>query len=228
MTIKIGGCNAPDFVLGYDMNDLVSGYKNLLSSFKISDDTIDNLWYHLFVLYNESHRHYHNLSHIQAMMDNFNTIQDKIIHHDVLTFAIFYHDCIYHCQQQSVSNERQSADYFVDNFKNYLPNDLLQKVQIFILATQKHTLLSDDKDLAYFLDLDLLILGQDWEIYRLYCANIAKEYAHINPILYKIGRAKILRQFLKRPRIYYSEYFYQSYEKLARANIKREIKELLF
>lgn len=209
-------------------NDLAMIYKNLLSSVNINDDTIDNLWYNLFVLYNEPHRHYHNWSHIQAMMDNFNTIQDKIINHDVLKFAIFYHDCIYHCQKQNVSNERQSADYFVDNFKNYLPSELLQKVQIFILATQKHELLSDDKDLAYFLDLDLMILGQDWEIYRLYCANITKEYAHINPILYKIGRAKILRQFLKRESIYYSEYFYQSYEKLARANIKREIKALLF
>lgn len=189
---------------------------------------IESYWQKLVLLYDEPHRHYHNLSHILAMMDNFVKIQNNIHDKMAVILAIFYHDCIYYCQKQAVSNEIQSANYFVENFKNYLPNDLLQKVQIFILATQKHALLSDDKDLAYFLDLDLLILGQDWEIYRLYRANIAKEYAHINPILYKIGRAKILRQFLKRECIYYSEYFYQSYEKLARANIKREIKELLF
>lgn len=209
-------------------NDLAMIYKNLLSSFNINDDTIDNLWHNLFVLYNEPHRHYHNLSHIQAMINHFNAIQDKIINHNVLKFAIFYHDCIYHCQKQAVSNEIQSANYFVENFKAYLPSELLKKVQTFILATQKHELLSDDNDLAYFLDLDLLILGQDWQSYQDYCTNIAKEYAHINPILYKIGRAKILSQFLKRERIYYSEYFYQSYEKLARTNIKREIKALIF
>lgn len=210
------------------VNELAGIYKKLLSSFNIDDKTIDNLLHHLFVLYNEPHRHYHNLSHIQAMMDNFNTIQDKIINHDVLKFAIFYHDCIYHCQKQTVSNEIQSTKYFVDNFKNYLPSEVLSKVNTFILATQTHEWLSDDNDLAYFLDLDLMILGQDWESYQNYCTNIAKEYTHINPILYKIGRAKLLSQFLKRERIYCSEYFYQSYEKLARANIKREIKALIF
>lgn len=188
---------------------------------------IESYWQKLVLLYDEPHRHYHNLSHIVAMMDNFVKIQHNIHDKMAVILAIFYHDCIYHCQKQAVSNEIQSANYFMENFKVYLPSELLKKVQTFILATQKHELLSDDKELSYFLDLDLMILGQDWQSYQNYCDNIAKEYAHIHPLLYKIGRVKILRQFLKRERIYYSEYFYQSYEILARDNIKREIR-LLF
>ncbi len=85
-----------------------------------------------------------------------------------------------------------------------------------------------DDDLVYFLDLDLSILAKEDTIYQSYCHNIQKEYAHIHPLLYKIGRAKMLSQFLLKKRIFYSDHFYQRYEKLAKQNIRCELKTLVF
>lgn len=78
------------------------------------------------------------------------------------------------------------------------------------------------------MDLDLSILAKEKTIYQHYYQNIQKEYVHIHPLLYKLGRAKMLSQFLLKKRIFYSDYFYQRYEKLAKQNIRRELKTLVF
>lgn len=209
------------------MNPIKIQYQHLLSSFAINEQIIEQYWQELSDLYHESHRFYHNLSHIQAMIDKFLTIQTLIDDSSAVLFAIFYHDSIYHIPKQTETNEKLSADYFYQKFKHLLAPSLLDKVYTFILATERHQLLIDNKDLAYFLDLDLSILAESTITYQSYCQNIQQEYAHINPLVYKIGRAKILGQFLAKQRIFYSDFFYENSEKIARANLKNELKDLI-
>lgn len=207
------------------INALKTHYYQLLSLFAIDKQDIEQYWQALCCLYQQPHRFYHNLSHIDAMLDKFLDIQARIDDKSAVLFAIFYHDCIYHTPKKSQSNEQLSADYFYQHFHGLLPDDLVKKVCCFILATERHQLLLQDSDLAYFLDLDLSILAEDHTIYQHYCQNIQKEYAHIHPLLYKMGRAKMLSQFLLKKRIFYSDYFFR-HETTARNNLKNELKNL--
>ncbi|MBM9575794.1 hypothetical protein JWG45_01380 [Leptospira sp. 201903070] len=56
-----------------------------------------------------------------------------------------------------------------------------------ILATKGHPT-SEDLDTNIFLDADLSILGEEWDLYSGYCKNIRKEYSIYSDSDYKIGR----------------------------------------
>lgn len=78
-----------------------------------------------------------------------------------------------------------------------------------------------------FLDLDLAILGAASSEYDEYAAQIRKEYIiHYSWEDYRAGRKAVLRGFLTRQRLYFTDYFHRLYEIEARHNIQREIDSL--
>lgn len=203
-------------------------FATLLKQFDIDDKTIAQYWQNLANHYQEIHRYYHNLQHIQALLNYFDILSGQLLCSDAVLLACFYHDVIYHTKGKiQPSNEQQSADFFVAELAKYLPQDLVRKVVRLIISTQNHKLIDkSDIDDAYFLDMDLSILGQNPDIYQQYSANIQREYQHILPIFYRIGRKKVLKQFLTRERLYFTELFFQQFEQQARQNIHDEIKNL--
>ena len=95
-----------------------------------------------------------------------------------------------------------------------------------ILATQKHDAANLDDDGKLFLDLDLGILGAKPEVYKKYSQAIRKEYSFVPEDFYREKRREILRRFLHREFIYYTDEMRKLYEQPARVNIANEIKEL--
>ena len=77
-----------------------------------------------------------------------------------------------------------------------------------------------------FLDLDLAILGASSSEYDEYVAQIRKEYIYYSWEDYRAGRNAVLRGFLTRQRLYFTDYFHKLYEIEARQNIQREIDSL--
>ncbi|KAK7491934.1 hypothetical protein BaRGS_00016780, partial [Batillaria attramentaria] len=70
---------------------------------------------------------------------------------------------------------------------------LANRVERLITATIKHLpddQSSDDRDLAFFLDFDMAILGQSEQEYDLYAADIKAEYCHLEEEAFRTGRAK--------------------------------------
>lgn len=203
-------------------------FERLLQSFQIDNQTITHLWQNLVTHYQQPHRYYHNLNHIQALIKHFDSVKTELHQPDSVLLAIFYHDVIYQTQgKQVASNERQSADYFVSELGTLLPKNVVDRVVDLILATEKHKLTdTTDSDMAYFLDMDLSILGKSEPIYQHYCQQIRLEYQHVAKVLYNIGRKKALKRFLHRERLYFTERFFAQYEVQARQNITREIKTL--
>ena len=65
-----------------------------------------------------------------------------------------------------------------------------------------------------------------WESYHQYMKDIRKEYAIYPMILYKKGRKKVLKRFLERERIYFTDQFYVLSEIKARENLTRELETL--
>jgi len=76
------------------------------------------------------------------------------------------------------------------------------------------------------LDIDLSILGYSPEKYSQYKKNIRKEYSWVPENDYVSGRKKVLESFLKKQKIFQTEYFYSKYEQNARINIQEEIRAL--
>lgn len=136
--------------------------------------------------------------------------------------AVYFHDIVY--DTKAKDNEEQSAQHT----QNYLtrlgiPEDAASYVLTLIRATAKHEVIENDTDSAIFLDADLAILGSSEEDYDKYAAKIRKEYSWVPEDQYRIGRKKVLQDFLKRPRIYFTELAGKELEQQARINIEREI-----
>ena len=205
-----------------------TAFAKLLQVYEIDHQTIADGWQNIVTHYQQPHRHYHTLHHIEALLEQFDGIKDQLKQPESVLLAIFYHDVIYQTQDKpAMSNERQSAAYFIAELGGFLPIDLQNRVVELIIATEKHELAdTNDSDMAYFLDMDLRILGQTDLVYQAYCQQIRLEYQHVAKVLYNFSRKKALKRFLDRKRLYFTERFSTQYEQQARQNIKSEIKTL--
>jgi predicted metal-dependent HD superfamily phosphohydrolase len=94
-----------------------------------------------------------------------------------------------------------------------------------ILAT-KHNAAPDSHDAALTVDIDLSILGASATRFDEYETQVRTEYAWVPEEAFREARAKILREFLARPRIYSTDFFYDRLEVSARANLQRSVARL--
>lgn len=185
------------------------------------------VWQNLAALYDEPHRAYHNLTHINALL----LLAENLEHHrrlpdaDAVRFAIWFHDAIYQPRRQD--NETLSADLAVSALidLNVAPA-LIDRVRAMICATQKHTSEGLDAAGQVFLDLDLAILGAPPETYQLYTQAIRAEYHWVPKFFYRRARKQILQGFLARPQLYFTPDLSATREGQARLNLAAEIASL--
>ena len=187
---------------------------------------LESIWDQIEANYTDKKRHYHGLSHLNYMIDlteeNSDFLQDK----DAVLFAVWFHDIVYKATKSD--NEEESAVIAIRTLQSIgVGTEKIKKVKDLILSTDGHKIITDtDEDNAYFLDFDLAILGQDWNIYETYIQNIRKEYSIYPDLLYKPGRKKVLSHFLDRERLYFTEKYQNLLEAKARENLKKELKLL--
>ena len=207
------------------INWLKSEWHNLTKNY--CDSTLEeSLWTDIESRYTTKNRHYHNLFHIFNMLKQLNETQTEIKDLDSLKFAIWYHDIIYKSTKKD--NEEKSALFALERLKkiNFEP-ERAQLTETLIVSTKKHNiLLTQNTDNAVLLDLDLSILGTDWNTYKKYISNIRQEYKVYPDFMYNPGRKKVLNHFLERENLYFTEHYKQQYEQQARENLSHEIKLL--
>ncbi|WP_052592352.1 hypothetical protein [Aureispira sp. CCB-QB1] len=176
----------------------------------------------LYDLYHEEHRHYHNLVHISNFLNLLDQYKAQIEAPLLFEVAIWYHDAIYTVKAKD--NERQSANLAQELFEIYLDVPSLEYVKELILSTEGHYPRIEKMDTYFFLDFDLSILAASTLTYKLYSEAIWQEYktAYVK-LLYKMGRKKVLKNFLAREKIYFSSVFFEKYEEMARKNLKLEL-----
>ncbi len=186
-------------------------------------EIVDRFWQDIVSSYLKKSRHYHNLSHIHDMLVEAKSIETSIVNFDDLRFAIWYHDVVYEATRND--NEKRSAVFAKKCLKSSnVEEKRLKNIEKLIVSTQKHQILvAKNDDNAYLLDLDLSILGTDWDTYEKYTQDIRKEYIIYPNFIYKKGRKKVLHHFLERETLFFSTYFKNRFETQARTNIKREI-----
>ncbi len=198
---------------------LQTTFAQLLEHYTSDKELIINLWKDLEKHHSEPHRHYHILKHLEHLLQELVLVKDNIGNWHTVLFTLFYHDAIY--DPLKSDNEEKSAGLTKRRLEKLVPAPALEACIQQILATKKH--LPADNDTNYFTDADLSILGQDWQQYQTYAANIRKEYDIYPDMLYKPGRRKVLKHFLAMERIYKTSYFYDKYEQAARMNLQKEL-----
>lgn len=188
-----------------------------------STEKLTQAWLRLLQHYQQSHRHYHNISHIHACLTWFDQVKAQLKNPLAVELAIWFHDVIYDVRKSD--NELQSGYYAVTALTNLgVSASLSQRVYELILLTQHPNKPDprsvDMQDQALLLDIDLSVLGQAHNVYQVYETAIRAEYQHVPSWLYKFARQRLLKSFLKQPVIYHSSYFQEKFESQARLNIQ--------
>ncbi|HKR62292.1 MAG TPA: metal-dependent phosphohydrolase [Thermoanaerobaculia bacterium] len=178
------------------------------------DEVAERWWREVEARYREKHRHYHTLAHIEQVLDVLPHADETVV------AAAWFHDVIY----DGNDNEERSALLAREALAELrFPADEIERVAAMILATKKHDASGLSATEQAFLDADLSILGTDPARYQAYVVGVRKEYAHVPDLLFRPARNRILRAFLERPRIYFTDPFFDAYEQRARANVEAEI-----
>jgi predicted metal-dependent HD superfamily phosphohydrolase len=179
--------------------------------------------------YTAPDRHYHSLTHIEALLNLAHQHQGTLADPDAVEAAIWFHDAVYDTLRHD--NEDKSADLAVDRLKGATTQERLDRIAEMIRATANHQLpdfLDPEaaRDCALFLDMDLAVLGAAKEDYDSYAAAVRREYSWVPEPLWIDGRRKVLERFLARPRIYASPELQASHEAAARHNLSHELANL--
>lgn len=199
---------------------LENKFKTLCQNFSKDKKYIQKLWLEIESQHLAPSRHYHTLRHLEQIYKEFEGLMLTAL----LEFSIFYHDIIYDTKRND--NEEQSALLAQRRLKSLnVPKELNEKIFQLIIETKSHKASCRENEL--FLDADLSILGSSPKEYQQYSQKVRKEYAIYDEVTYAKGRAKALKIFLEKEKIYESQYFYDKYEKQARDNILIEYNSLI-
>jgi predicted metal-dependent HD superfamily phosphohydrolase len=169
--------------------------------------------------YSEPHRAYHNATHIEDCLRQFDLARHLAERPDEVEAAIWFHDAVY--DPKASDNEEQSARWAIESLKaGSVAPEVLRRIAALILAT-KHHREPDGMDQSLLIDVDLSILGRPPEEFTAYDAAIRKEYSFVPDEQYRAGRTKLLERFLNRDAIYHTAFFRERYEDQARRNLER-------
>lgn len=209
--------------INLDIKSLNDRWIELLQPFG-DNDYIGNGFAELVGHYSESHRHYHNLHHVNGCLEALDEIGHLLSDPFSIEAAIWFHDVIY--DPKSSKNEARSAEYAKEFLSTTsVDSTTITKIIHLIYLTQ-HPSSPCTNDEKYLIDIDLSTLGAEETQYDRYEDWIRKEYAYIPSFLYKKGRRKLLTAFLDCEHIYRTPYFRECLEAKARANIHRALENL--
>lgn len=146
----------------------------------------------LLAMWNESHRHYHNLNHLNDLINQINENKSKFSEKDYekLMLAALFHDCVY--DPTSNVNEEKSAEFFESCAVDKKNKDIEEVKQI-ILDTKSHqptTQLSES-----FSKFDMSIVERDFNQLLDWETGIREEYKSFGEE-YKPGRLRFLESLL--------------------------------
>ena len=173
----------------------------------------------LVALYSEPHRHYHDLTHLDACLIAFDEHRELAARPGEVLAALLFHDAIYDPTRSD--NESRSAE-LARTVLEGASTESLDRIAHAIEATRTHDA-AGDPDVALVLDVDLSILGAEPETYDAFERAIRREYAHVPDALFASGRRAVLEGFARRDRIYVTRDFHDALDARARANLARAI-----
>lgn len=147
----------------------------------------------LLSMWNESHRAYHTLNHLNDLIDQINENKSYFSEKDYekLVITSLFHDCIY--DPTKSNNEEMSAEFF-ENCCIDKSNKDIQEIKQMIIDTKTHqptTKLSEA-----FSKYDMSIVERDFNQLLEWEKGISQEFSVYPKEQYKEGRLKFLESLL--------------------------------
>ncbi|NVO85628.1 HD domain-containing protein [Hymenobacter terrestris] len=183
----------------------------------------DTMYEQLVASYDGPGRHYHNLRHVQTLLNTVDEYAGMVEDRPVVELAVWFHDAVYN--YLSSENEARSAE-LARHFLTYstLGPERQARVVYLIECTARHAAVhAPAPDLDFFLDADLRVLGAEPAAYAEYARQIRQEYRLVPAVLYRRGRRKVLEQLLAGPALYRTPAFQSRFEAAARRNLRAEL-----
>lgn len=177
----------------------------------------------IMVRYCEPWRHYHTFTHIYDCLHNLDDVRGHTIFPILTEGAVWFHDVVYNSKMKD--NEFVSAEYAEACLVNMGVKDeyLIKNIPLFIKASTHTYKPAPLTEINLFLDIDLASLGYSLKTFQDNTRDIRKEYSWVPDDTFIQERTNILANFLKRPSIYYTDFFKKKYEAQARANLSEPI-----
>jgi predicted metal-dependent HD superfamily phosphohydrolase len=168
--------------------------------------------------YCEPHRRYHSLRHIAEMLWAGRDLDLD----DVQIAAIWFHDAIY--EIPGPDNEERSALLAEVRLPTlgWSAEDVAAVARI-VRDTATHDP-SDDRS-ALVIDLDLMSLAAEPDVFDRNTADIRAEYATVPDDVFEENQLRVLESFLQKERIYRTDWG-AGLEDDARRNLERVVKRL--
>jgi len=182
--------------------------------------------------YDEPHRYYHNWEHIQKCISMYSVVEKKLKRATSVYLALLFHDIVY--DPKSNDNELRSANFayqyilscsfIMPQIKKMLAMDIYK----LIMCTRTHEPVKGklEHDSCYMIDIDLVVFGSDKKYFDKWDTNIRKEYSFIPEQIYNTKRAELIKTFIKKDYIFYTNEFRKVYEIKAKKSLKNLLKRL--
>jgi predicted metal-dependent HD superfamily phosphohydrolase len=183
----------------------------------------DEAYARLAELYGEPHRHYHTLAHIRHCLSEFDRVAVLMDDPDAVEMALWFHDAIY--APGARDNEWRSAELFREWSEGRADPAFRQRVSDLIMVTT-HRGLPTRRDERFIVDIDLSSFGLPWDAFERGGRLIRAEFADSPDDRYYAGHLGFLLALQGRPNFFFTGFFQQRYERVARENIHRIIAEL--
>ena len=200
------------------------GWLELVLPFAVDADVVGVVFGELVDRYRDNGRFYHNLTHVEAVLNHVQPYLSQAKNPIALQLAAWFHDVIYDATHHD--NEAQSALFARDVLTElHVSQAEIDEVERLIWLTVKHETAVSDLDGQILIDADLAILAAEPAQYDAYAQAIRQEYAHVPDEAYRVGQGQVLKRLEERPFLYNLPE-HQSWEAAARANLAREIQFL--
>lgn len=179
----------------------------------------------LLARWQEPQRHYHTLTHLTAVLDHIDVLQEYAADPDAVRLAAWFHDAVYLPDRSE--NEERSARLAERALPEAgVPEERTAEVARLVRLTVTHDPADDDRDGRVLCDADLGILAAAPSVYAAYTAAVREEYHFVPSDAFREGRSAILRQLLDLPCLFRTPYGEAKWEATARYNLRSELEML--
>ncbi len=179
-------------------------------------DRAEEIFQQVAAHYAETCRRYHTADHIAHCLAQLDLVPDSQADTVAVELGVWFHDVVY--RLGDASNERHSADWFLELAAGDLLGVDCDKVWRMILATE-HRQVSSEPDARYLCDIDLSSFGLPHDEFVRDSRLVREELGHVPDQVYFPGQRDFLLRLLARERIYATDLFHDLYERRARENI---------
>ena len=174
--------------------------------------------------YREPHRRYHSPQHIRHCLREFDLAAGHLEDRDAVEMALWFHDVVWEARAVPSSNERRSAELFEDRLGEAVTPEFRDTVYRLVMVTVYPSEPST-ADEGYLVDIDLSSFGLSWEEFRRDSQAVRDEVPHLTDEEFFPKQHRFLRMLLGRENFFVTDFFAARYEKVARDNIERLLRE---